>query len=65
VLFLYVDSRYNEEKEQRKQLNKLKYKEQTIKYIKSKQQSNRDSYEALKYQLKKDASRTILLFCNF
>ena len=47
------DSRYHKEKTQRKQQNKLKHKEQTIEYIKAKQKSNKDSYEALKYQLKK------------
>ena len=48
------DSRYHKEKIQRKQQNKVKHKEQTIEYIKAKQKSNKDSYEALKYQLKKD-----------
>lgn len=56
------DSRYSDEKAQRKQLNKLKHTEQTIKYIKSKQQSNRDSYEALKSQLKKDAEELSYYF---
>lgn len=56
------DSRYSDEKVQRKQLNKLKHKERTIEYIKSKQQSNRDSYEALKSQLKKDAEELSYYF---
>lgn len=56
------DSRYNDEKEQRKQLNESKHKERTIKYIKLKQQSNRDSYEALKSQLKKDAEELSYYF---
>ena len=56
------DSRYNDEKEQRKQLNESKHKERTIEYIKLKQQSNRDSYEALKSQLKKDAKELSYYF---
>jgi len=63
------DSRYNDEKTQRKQLNKLKHKEQTIEYIKLKQQHNKDSYEALKSQMKKDAAELSYYFnisdCNF
>lgn len=56
------DSRYNDEKEQRKQLNESKHKERTSEYIKLKQQSNRDSYEALKSQLKKDAEELSYYF---
>lgn len=56
------DSRYNNEKEQRKQLNESKHKERTMEYIKLKQQSNRDSYEALKSQLKKDAEELSYYF---
>ena len=46
-----------------KQQNKIKHKEQTIKYIKAKQKSNKDSYEALKYQLKKD-SEELSYYCD-
>lgn len=56
------DSKYNDEKAQRRQLSKLKHKERTIEYIKSKQQSNKDSYEALKSQLKKDAEELSYYF---
>lgn len=48
------DFRYDEEKSQRKQQNKLKHNKQTREYIKWKQQSDRDNYEALKAQLKQD-----------
>ena len=51
------DFRYHEEKNQRKQQNKLK------------QKSNRDSYEALKAQLKQDAEELSYYFdisdCSF
>lgn len=56
------DFRYHEEKNQRKQQNKQKHKEQTIKYMKLKQKSNRDSYEALKAQLKQDAEELSYYF---
>ena len=56
------DSRYHEEKNERKQQNKLKHKERTIEYMKLKQQSNRDSYEALKSQLKQDAEELSYYF---
>lgn len=56
------DSRYHKEKTQRKQQNKIKHKEQTIEYIRKKQKSNKDSYEALKYQLKKDAEELSYYF---
>ncbi len=63
------DFRYHEEKNQRKQQNKLKHKEQTIEYMKLKQKSNRDSYEALKAQLKQDAEELSYYFdisdCSF
>lgn len=63
------DFRYYEEKNQRKQQNKLKHKEQTIEYMKLKQKSNRDSYEALKAQLKQDAEELSYYFdisdCSF
>lgn len=56
------DSRYHEEKIQRKQQNKLKHKERTIEYMKLKQKSNKDSYEALKAQLKQDAEELSYYF---
>lgn len=56
------DSRYHEEKIQRKQQNELKHKERTIEYMKLKQKSNRDSYEALKAQLKQDAEELSYYF---
>ena len=56
------DSRYHKEKTQRKQQNKIKHKEQTIEYIRKKQKSNKDSYEALKYQLEKDAEELSYYF---
>lgn len=56
------DSRYHEEKSQRKQQNKLKHKERTIEYMKLKQKSNKDSYEALKAQLKQDAEELSYYF---
>lgn len=56
------DSRYHEEKSQRKQQNELKHKEQTIEYMKLKQKSNKDSYEALKAQLKQDAEELSYYF---
>ena len=56
------DSRYHREKTQRKQQNKIKHKEQTIEYIRKKQKSNKDSYEALKYQLEKDAEELSYYF---
>lgn len=56
------DFRYYEEKNQRKQQNKQKHKEQTIEYMKLKQKSNRDSYEALKAQLKQDAEELSYYF---
>ena len=56
------DFRYHEEKNQRKQQNKQKHKEQTIKYMKLKQKSNRDSYETLKAQLKQDAEELSYYF---
>lgn len=56
------DSRYLEEKNQRKQQNKQKHKERTIEYMKLKQKSNKDSYEALKAQLKQDAEELSYLF---
>lgn len=56
------DSRYHEEKGQRKQQNELKHKERTIEYIKLKQKLNRDSYEALKAQLKQDAEELSYYF---
>ena len=56
------DSRYHEEKSQRKQQNKLKHKERTIEYMKLKQKSNIDSYEALKAQLKQDAEELSYYF---
>ncbi len=56
------DSRYHKEKTQRKQQNKIKHKEQTIDYIRKKQKSNKDSYEALKYQLEKDAEELSYYF---
>lgn len=56
------DSRYHEEKSQRKQQNELKHKERTIEYIKLKQKSNKDSYEALKAQLKQDAEELSYYF---
>ena len=52
----------HEEKNQRKQQNKQKHKEQTIEYMKLKQKSNRDSYEALKAQLKQDAEELSYYF---
>lgn len=63
------DSRYHEEKSQRKQQNELKHKERTIEYMKLKQKSNKDSYEALKAQLKQDAEELSYYFdisdCSF
>ncbi len=56
------DSRYHEEKSQRKQQNELKHKERTIEYMKLKQKSNKDSYEALKAQLKQDAEELSYYF---
>ena len=56
------DSRYDEEKSQRKQQNELKHKERTIEYMKLKQKSNKDSYEALKAQLKQDAEELSYYF---
>ena len=56
------DFRYHEEKNQRKQQNKQKHKEQTIEYMKLKRKSNRDSYEALKAQLKQDAEELSYYF---
>lgn len=56
------DSRYHNEKTRRKQQNKIKHKEQTIEYIRRKQKSNKDSYEALKYQLEKDAEELSYYF---
>lgn len=56
------DFRYHEEKNKRKQQNKQKHKEQTIEYMKLKQKSNRDSYEALKVQLKQDAEELSYYF---
>lgn len=56
------DSRYHEEKSQRKQQNQLKHKERTIEYMKLKQKSNKDSYEALKAQLKQDAEELSYYF---
>ncbi len=56
------DFRYHEEKNQRKKQNKQKHKEQTIEYMKLKQKSNRDSYEALKAQLKQDAEELSYYF---
>ena len=63
------DSRYHEEKNQRKQQNELKHKERTIEYMKLKQKSNKDIYEALKAQLKQDAEELSYYFdisdCSF
>lgn len=56
------DSRYHEEKSQRKQQNEIKHKERTIEYMKLKQKSNKDSYEALKAQLKQDAEELSYYF---
>lgn len=56
------DSRYFEEKNQKKQQNELKHKERTIEYMKLKQKSNKDSYEALKAQLKQDAEELSYYF---
>ena len=56
------DSRYHEEKNQRKQQNELKHKERTIEYMKLKQKSNKDSYEALKAQLKQAAEELSYYF---
>lgn len=56
------DSKYHEEKSQRKQQNELKHKERTIEYMKLKQKSNKDSYEALKAQLKQDAEELSYYF---
>ena len=56
------DFRYHEEKSQRKQQNELKHKERTIEYMKLKQKSNKDSYEALKAQLKQDAEELSYYF---
>ena len=56
------DSRYLEEKNQRKQQNELKHKERTIEYMKLKQKSNKDSYEDLKAQLKQDAEELSYYF---
>lgn len=56
------DCRYQEEKSQRKQQNQLKHKENTIEYMKLKQKSKQDSYEALKCQLKKDAEELSYYF---
>lgn len=56
------DFRYHEEKNQRKQQNELKHKERTIEYMKLKQKSNKDSYEALKAQLKQDAEELSYYF---
>lgn len=56
------DSMYHEEKSQRKQQNELKHKERTIEYMKLKQKSNKDSYEALKAQLKQDAEELSYYF---
>ena len=56
------DSMYHEEKSQRKQQNELKHKERTIEYMKLKQKSNKDSYEALKVQLKQDAEELSYYF---
>lgn len=56
------DFRYNKEKNQRKQQNKQKHKEQTIEYIKLKQKSNKDSYEALKAQLNQDVKELSYYF---
>lgn len=56
------DSRYHEEKSQRKQQNELKHKERTIECMKLKQKSNKDSYEALKAQLKQDAEELSYYF---
>ena len=56
------DFRYYEEKNQRKQQNKQKHKERTIEYMKLKQKSNKDSYEALKAQLKQDAEELSYYF---
>ena len=56
------DFRYHEEKSQRKQQNELKHKERTIEYMKLKQKSNKDSYEALKAQLKQDAEKLSYYF---
>ena len=48
------DCRYTDEKNQRKQLNKLRHKKYTNDYMKEKQKAARESYEILKYQLEKD-----------
>lgn len=56
------DFRYHEEKSQRKQQNELKHKERTIEYMKLKKKSNKDSYEALKAQLKQDAEELSYYF---
>ncbi len=56
------DSRYHEEKSQRKQQNEIKHKERTIEYMKLKQKSNKDSYETLKAQLKQDAEELSYYF---
>ena len=56
------DFRYHEEKNQRKQQNELKHKERTIEYMKLKQKSTKDSYEALKAQLKQDAEELSYYF---
>lgn len=56
------DSKYHEEKSKRKQQNELKHKEQIIEYMKLKQKSNKDSYEALKAQLKQDAEELSYYF---
>lgn len=56
------DCRYQEEKNQRKQQNQLRHKENTIEYMKLKQKSKQDSYEALKCQLKKDAEELSYYF---
>lgn len=56
------DCRYQEEKSQRKQQNQLRHKENTIEYMKLKQKSKQDSYEALKCQLKKDAEELSYYF---
>lgn len=56
------DCRYQEEKSQRKQQNQLRHNENTIEYMKLKQKSKQDSYEALKCQLKKDAEELSYYF---
>lgn len=56
------DCRYQEEKSQRKQQNQLRHKENTVEYMKLKQKSKQDSFEALKYQLKKDAEELSYYF---